>query len=64
MKPEIIYVQPKSVCAKIDFEELMHFLHACKVEKRLDGRMLVSSISGNLDFWISEKDDCHWEIIK
>lgn len=64
MKSEFICVKPKSISAKVEFEQLMNLLHSCKVQKRQDGKMLVSSISGNHRFWISEMNDIDWEIVK
>jgi hypothetical protein len=42
----------------------MHSLHSCRVEKREDGKLFLASISGKYFFWINEREDDHWSIIK
>jgi len=42
----------------------MDRLHSCRIDKREDGRVFLSSISGRYLFSIMESDDKDWEVIK
>ena len=64
MKPDFLYVKPRSVEANNRFVNKMDRLHSCKVDKREDGRVFLSSISGRYLFSMMESDDKDWEIIK
>ena len=64
MKPEFLYVRPRSSEANQRFVNRMDRLHSCKVDKRQDGRVFLSSISGRYLFSLMESDDKDWEIIK
>ena len=62
MKPELIYVSPKSSDAKDIFVYDMDRLHTCKVKERKDGMMKLESISGRYIFWMNENDeDRNWK---
>lgn len=63
MKTEFICVQPKNSKAKNQFVNLMYGLHSCRVEKRNNGQVLLSSITGKYSFWMSESSDDNWEAI-
>jgi hypothetical protein len=63
-RTEIICVKPKTPKAKNRFANEMNKLHSCKVEKRQDGKMFLSSISGKYFFWMNETSDDHWEVVK
>jgi hypothetical protein len=41
----------------------MRCLHSCKVKEKKNGKLFVSSISGNHDFWVSETEDEHWNLL-
>ena len=64
MKPEFLYVKPRSSQATHRFVNKMDRLHSCKVDNRQDGRVFLSSISGRYLFSMMESDDKDWEIIK
>lgn len=64
MKTQFICVKPKNKISKYIFDNLMLKLHSCKINRKEDDRFLVSSISGNYDFWIKEFEDSDWEMIK
>ena len=64
MKTEFICVKPKSKKAKNRFANEMDLLHSCRIEKRDDGKVFLSSISGRYFFWMNESADDHWEVIK
>ena len=64
MKSEFLYVKPKSKEANSRFVNKMDRLHSCRIDKREDGRVFLSSISGRYLFSIMESDDKDWEIIK
>jgi len=63
MKSEFVYVKPKTSEASEYFEHEMRSLHSCKVKERRDGRLLLSSISGNHNFWVSESEDRNWKLL-
>ena len=64
MKTEFLCVKPKSKKAKNRFANEMDSLHSCRIEKRDDGKVFLSSISGRYFFWMNEGVDDHWEVIK
>ena len=64
MKPEFLYVKPRSSEAADRFVNRIDRLHSCKVDKREYGRVFLSSISGRYLFSLMESDDKDWEIIK
>jgi hypothetical protein len=64
MKTEFICVKPRSSKAKNRFANMMDSLHSCRVEQRKDGKLFLASITGRYFFWIPDKGDDHWEIIK
>ena len=64
MKSEFSYVNPRSSEATNRFVNKMDRLHSCRIDKREDGRVFLSSISGRYLFSIMESDDKDWEIIK
>jgi len=41
----------------------MRSLHSCKVTERRDGKLLLASISGNHNFWVSESEDRNWKLL-
>ena len=64
MKPEFLYVRPRSSEASNRFVNKMDRLHSCRVDNRVNGRVFLSSISGRYLFSMMESDDKDWEIIK
>ena len=64
MKPEFLYVKPRSSEAANRFVNKMDRLHSCRVDNRVNGRVFLSSISGRYLFSMMESDDKDWEIIK
>jgi len=64
MKPEFLYVKPRSSEASNRFVNKMDRLHSCRVDNRVNGRVFLSSISGRYLFSMMESDDKDWEIIK
>jgi hypothetical protein len=65
MKPQFIYVDPKTSNAKEVFVYDMDRLHSCRVKERKDGMMKLSSISGRYEFWMNENnEDKNWRMIK
>ena len=64
MKSEFLYVKPKSKEANSRFvNRWIGYIHV-EIDKREDGRVFLSSISGRYLFSIMESDDKDWEIIK
>jgi hypothetical protein len=63
MKSEFVYVKPRSSEASEYFVNEMRCLHSCKVKEKKNGKLFVSSISGNHDFWVSETEDEHWNLL-
>ncbi len=63
MKSEFVYVKPKTSEASEYFVNEMRSLHSCKVNDRKNGKLFVSSISGNYNFWVSESEDRHWKLL-
>jgi hypothetical protein len=64
MKPEFVYVTPKTSDAKEVFVNDMDRLHSCKVKERKDGMMKLESISGRFIFWMNENDeDRNWKYL-
>jgi len=63
-KTEFVCVKPKSKEAKERFDNSMDRFHSCRIDKREDGKMFLSSISGRYYFAMNEKADEHWEIVK
>ena len=61
-KTEFICVKPKSRKAKNRFSNEMNSLHSCRVEKREDGKVFLSSISNKYFFWMNEGTDDNWDI--
>ena len=64
IKTEFLCVKPKSKKAKNRFANMMNNLHSCRVEKREDGKVFLASISGRYFFWMNERNDENWELIK
>ena len=66
MKTQFIYVSPKTLNAKEVFVYDMDRLHSCRVKKRKNGMMKLSSISGRFEFWMNENadEDKNWRMIK
>jgi hypothetical protein len=64
MKSEMLCVNPKSPQAKSRFASEMDRLHSCRVEKRQQGKLYLSSISGRYKFSMHESCDDHWEVVK
>lgn len=63
-KTEFLCVKPKSKKAKNRFANMMDNLHSCRVEKREDDKVFLASISGRYFFWMNERNDENWELIK
>ena len=64
MKPEFVYVSPKSSDAKDIFVYDMDRLHTCRIKERKDGMMKLESISGRFVFWMNENDeDRNWKTL-
>ena len=64
MKPEFVYVSPKSSDAKDIFVYDMDRLHSCRIKERKDGMMKLESISGRFVFWMNENDeDRNWKTL-
>ena len=57
MKPELIFVSPKTSEAKEVFQYDMDKLHTCKVKERKNGMIQLSSISGRFVFWMDENNE-------
>ena len=65
MKPELIFVSPKTSEAKEVFQYDMDKLHTCRIKKCKDGMIQLSSISGRFEFWMDENnEDKNWKVIK
>ena len=64
MKKEFICVKPRSEEASSRFDEKMHRLHSCRVDKREYGKVYLSSISGKYLLTMHEGGDDNWEIVK
>tara|TARA_B100001113_G_scaffold336313_1_gene316556 strand:+ start:509 stop:703 length:195 start_codon:yes stop_codon:yes gene_type:complete len=64
MKTEMICVNPKSATAKDRFNKDMDKLHSCRVIKRENGMVVLSSISNRYSFEMRESCDDHWEVVK
>jgi hypothetical protein len=62
IKTEFICVKPKSKKAKNRFANEMNSLHSCRVEKREDGKVFLSSISNKYFFWMNEVQDDDWDV--
>ena len=62
-KPEFICVKPLTEEAIDRFENKMDRFHSCKVEKRKNGKLYLSSISGRYLFCMAESGDDNWEVI-
>jgi predicted metal-dependent phosphoesterase TrpH len=60
----IVYVQPKSTEATEFFNLIMRKIHACKVVKTENEKLLLKPINQNYQFWISSRNDSNWELIK
>lgn len=63
-KTEFLTIKPKTEEAKDFFETYMRELHSCKVLERKDNQILLNSIAGDYVFWMNEKEDSNWEVIK
>ena len=63
MKKEFICVKPRSEAAKDRFVNEMDKLHSCRVKKRDQGKVYLSSISNRYSFEMFEGADDHWEVI-
>jgi hypothetical protein len=65
MKPELIFVSPKTSFASEVFHFDMDKLHTCRIKERKNGMLKLSSISGRYEFWMNENDeDKNWKVIK
>jgi hypothetical protein len=65
MKPELIFVAPKTSEAKESFQYDMDLLHTCKIKERKNGMLKLSSISGRYEFWMNEiNEDKNWKMVK
>lgn len=64
MKQKIIYLSPKSKEANEFFNLSMKKVHSCKVLRTEEKRILVNPIQSKYQFWVQEKNDEHWELIK
>ena len=64
IKTEFICVKPRSELAKDRFDNCMDRLHSCRVIKREDGKVVLSSISNRYSFEMRESCDDHWEVVK
>ena len=64
MKTEFVCVKPRSSDAEDRFINMMDKLHSCRVMKRQNGRVYLSSITNRYTFEMFEGADDHWEIIK
>jgi hypothetical protein len=65
MKPELIFVAPKTSEAKEAFQYDMDLLHTCKIKERKNGMLKLSSISGRYEFWMNEiNEDKNWKMVK
>ena len=56
-------MKPKTAEAYEYFEHEMRSLHSCKVKEKKNGKLLLASISGNHNFWVSESEDRHWKLL-
>jgi hypothetical protein len=63
-KKKFVHVAPLTEEATIYFEDRMFRLHSCIVEKEVDSKMYLSSISGKHSFWINKSGDKNWSILK
>jgi hypothetical protein len=64
MKTEFVTIKPKTEEAKEYFEFFMRNLHSCRVIRRQNNKVLLNSIAGEYVFWMNEKEDQNWEVIK
>lgn len=64
MKKRFIHVSPKTQKAKIIFNQFMHGLHSCIIDKEDGNKMFLISISQRHSFWIERGGNLDWEIIK
>ena len=64
MKSEMLCVNQKSPQAKSRVASEMDRLNSCRVEKRQQGKLYLSSISGRYKFSMHESCDDHWEVVK
>jgi hypothetical protein len=64
MKTEFVTIKPKTEEAKEYFESFMRNLHSCRVIRRQNNKVLLNSIAGEYVFWMNEKEDQNWEVIK
>ena len=65
MKPELIFVSPKTSEAKEVFKYDMDLLHTCKIKERKNGMLKLASISGRFVFWMDENnEDKNWKVVK
>ena len=62
IKTEFLCVKPRSALAQDRFENCMDRFHSCKVEKRKNGKLYLSSITGRYLFCMDERDDDNWQI--
>ena len=63
MKSQFVCVKPKTAEASEYFEHEMRSLHSCKVKDKRDGKLLLASISGKYNIWVSESEDRHWKLL-
>jgi hypothetical protein len=64
MKNEFVTIKPKTEEAEEYFEFFMRRLHSCRVIRRQNNKVLLNSIAGEYVFWMNEKEDRNWEVIK
>ncbi len=64
IKTEFICVKPRSELARDRFDNCMDRLHSCRVIKRENGMVVLSSISNRYSFEMRESCDDHWEVVK
>ena len=62
-KTEFVCVKPLTEEAIDRFDNKMDRFHSCKVEKRKNGKLYLSSISGRYLFCMDEMGDDNWQII-
>jgi hypothetical protein len=64
MKTEFVTIKPKTEEAQEYFESFMRNLHSCRVIRRQNSKVLLNSIAGEYVFWMNEKEDRNWQVIK
>lgn len=63
MRTKFVYVTPKSVEAKVDFETLFMSLHSCRVLNEDPQTLYLQNIKNTCRFYMNKTEDLHWNLI-